>query len=88
MFEFKLSKSQQNRCIFKKSSLEESEHKQAWLNINEVKASSPRKQQPRVGPNSEFGPNTKYRIVLFGLNYSNTKYLKSNSTPPQKKFNM
>ena len=41
----------------------------------------------RVGPNSEYGPNTKYRIIrflkmneyriaLFGLNYSNIKYLK------------
>ena len=25
--------------------------------------------------------NTEYRIVLFGLNYSNTEYLKSNSSP-------
>ena len=40
-------------------------------------------------PNTElFGfwkwTNTEYRIVLFGLNYSNTEYLTSNSTP--KKF--
>ena len=28
--------------------------------------------------------NTEYWIVLFGLNYSNTKYLKSNSSPPKK----
>ena len=26
----------------------------------------------------------EYWIVLFGLNYSNTEYLKSNSSPPQK----
>ena len=64
----------------------------------------------RVGPNSEYGPNTEYRIIrflkilripntelfgfwiwtnteyriaLFGLNYSNTEYLKSNSSPPK-----
>ena len=28
--------------------------------------------------------NTEYRIVLFGLNYSNTEYLKLNSISPQK----
>ena len=50
----------------------------------------------RVGPNSEYGLNTEYRIicflkmneywtVVFGLNYSNTKYLKSNCSPPPKK---
>ena len=27
--------------------------------------------------------NTKYRIVLFGFNYWNTKYFKSNSRPPK-----
>ena len=66
--------------------------------------------QIRVGPNSEYGTNTEYRIIrflkilripntelfgfriwmnteyriaLFGLNYSNTEYLKSNSSPPK-----
>ena len=28
--------------------------------------------------------NTEYQIVLFGLNYSNTEFLKSNSSPPKK----
>ena len=42
-------------------------------------------------PNTElFGfwkwTNTEFRIILFGLNYSNTEYLTSNSTP--KKFSI
>ena len=48
----------------------------------------------RVGPNSEYGPNTElfifwkwtnteYWIVLFGHNYLNNEYCKSNSSPPK-----